>query len=85
MPWHWPTSVADFSQITTLERSVLVGVASRGRPGTPWQRAHFAEMVGRHFSRAALPDAVSAALRPFVDRIKKKYDKALQRADAWRS
>ena len=85
LPWHWPTSVADLFQITTLERSVLVGVASRGRPGTPWQRAHVAERVGRHFSRAALPDAVSAALRPFVDRIKKKYDKALQRADAWRS
>ena len=33
-------------------------------------------MVGRHLSRAALPDAVSSALRPFVDRIKEKYDKA---------
>jgi hypothetical protein len=48
LPWHWPTSVADLSQITTVERSVLVGVASRGRPGTPAERAHLLPSRPQH-------------------------------------
>jgi hypothetical protein len=76
LPWHSPTSIADLSRITTLERSVLVDAATVGRPRNPGERLHFAESVSRHFTRAALPDPVCIVLRPFLQRLKDKHDKA---------
>lgn len=75
VPWHSPSSVADLSRITTVERSVLVEAASAGRPETAAQRLHFAETVGRHFTRAALPKPIVDVLRPVLQRMKAKHDK----------
>jgi len=75
VPWHSPSSVADLSRITTVERSVLVEAPSVGRPGTAAERLHFAETVSRHFTRAALPDPIVDVLRPVLQRMKDKHDK----------
>ena len=75
VPWHSPSSVADLSRITTVERSVLVEAASVGRPETAAARFHFAETVSRHFTRAALPDPIVDVLRPVLQRMKDKHDK----------
>jgi len=75
LPWVDPTAVVDLSRITTVERSVLVGAVSRGRPRTPRERLHFAETISRYLTRPALPDSVNAVLSPFVRRIAEKHDK----------
>lgn len=75
LPWVDSTAVADLSRITTVERSVLVGTVSRGRPRTPVERFHFAETIGRYLMRPALPDPVNVVLSPFVKRIAEKHDR----------
>jgi hypothetical protein len=75
LPWIGPTAVADLSRITTVERSVLVGAVSRGRPRNQRERSHFAETISRYLTRPALPDAVNEVLTPFVKRIADKHDR----------
>ena len=75
LPWVGLTAVADLSRITTVERSVLVGAISRGRPRTRRERFHFAETISRYLTRPALPDAVNKVLSPFVKRIAEKHDR----------
>jgi hypothetical protein len=75
LPWVDPTAVADLSRITTVERSVLVDVESRGRPRTPSERFHFVETISRYLTRPALPDPINVVLSPFVKRIAEKHDK----------
>lgn len=75
LPWVDPTAVADLSRITTVERSVIVGAVSRGRPRTPGERFHFAETISRYLTRPALSDPINAVLSPFVKRIAEKHDK----------
>lgn len=75
LPWVGPTAVADLSRITTVERSVLIGAAGRGRPRTLKERLHFAETVSRYLTRPALPDPVNKVLSPFVRRIGEKHDR----------
>ena len=75
VPWHSPSSVADLSRITTVERSVLIEAPAVGRPRTASERLHFAETVSRHFTRAALPDPIVDVLRPVLERMKDKHDK----------
>ncbi len=75
LPWAGLTAVADLSRITTVERSVLVGAVSRGRPSTLRERLHFAETISRYLTRPALPDPVNEVLSPFVKRIAEKHDR----------
>jgi len=75
LPWVSPGAVADLSRVTSVERSVLVEVVSLGRPQTPAERFHFAEMISRNLTRPALPDAINEVLRPFVKRLATKHDK----------
>jgi hypothetical protein len=75
IPWFNASAVADLGRVTTVERSLLVDAQSVGRPGDPATRFHLAEMIGRHTSRAALPDSVSEAVRPILARMKSKNDK----------
>ncbi len=75
LPWVDPSAVADLSRITTVERSVVVGAATRGRPRTPAERFHFAESISRYLTRPALPDPINTVLAPFVRRIAEKHDK----------
>jgi hypothetical protein len=75
LPWVDPTAAADLSRITTVERSLLIGVVSRGRPRTPSERFHFAETISRYLTRPALPNPINAVLSPFVKRIAEKHDK----------
>ena len=75
LPWVDPTAVADLSRITTVERSVLVDAASRGRPRTPAERFHFAETISRYLTRPALPNHINEVLSPFVKRIAEKHDR----------
>jgi hypothetical protein len=75
LPWLDETSVVDLSFITTVERSLLVDVPSRGHPRTPRERQHFANAVSRYLTRPALPDHVNAVLKPFLERIAQRYDK----------
>jgi hypothetical protein len=75
LPWRDDQSVADLSLVTTVERSVLVGAESLGRPETSQERLRFADAVARHLTRPALPDAVVEVLVPFLTRIKDKHDK----------
>lgn len=75
LPWLDEESVADLSLITTVERAVLVGAASRGRPDTPDERLHFADAVARYLTRPALPDHINNVLVPFLKRIKDKHDR----------
>jgi len=66
--------VADFSLITTLERSVLVGAEDLGHPDER-QRRNLADDLGRFFARAALPDEVNDYLKPLTDHASKKHGK----------
>lgn len=75
LPWYMTTAVAELSRITTLERSVIVGVKSLGRPTTPREQLHFAEAASRHFTRPALPDDVVTVLRPFLERMQERHDR----------
>jgi len=75
LPWVGSTAVADLSRITTVERSVLIGAVSRGRPRTLQEQLHFAETISRFFTRPALPDPVNEVLSPFVKRIAEKHDR----------
>jgi hypothetical protein len=75
LPWINETSVADLSRITAVERSLLIDVASRGRPRTPTEQFHFAETVSRYLTRPALPDSINEVLAPFVKRIAERHDR----------
>jgi len=75
LPWHDLRSVGDLSRITTVERSVLIGVESRGRPSTPTEQLKFAESVSRHFTRTAVPDKVSRVLQPLTERLRERHDR----------
>lgn len=75
LPWHSSTSVANLAEITTFERSLLVGTTSVARPAGAKARLHFGEMVSRHFARFAFPDHVSDAMDPLMDHINDKFDK----------
>ena len=76
LPWAGLTAVADLSRITIVERSVLVGAISRGRPRTLREQLHFSETIGRYLTRPALPDPVNEVLAPFVKRIAEKQGQA---------
>jgi len=75
LPWRSDGAVADLSLITTIERSLLVDAPRRARPRTPRERLHFANAVSRYLTRPALPDHVNMVLKPFLERISKRYDK----------
>lgn len=75
LPWYSDAAVADLARITSIERSMLIGRSSLARPQTPQERLHFAETVGRHFTRVALPDPVCVVLASFLQRIKDKHDR----------
>jgi hypothetical protein len=75
LPWVSSTAVADLSRITTVERSVLIDVASLGRPRTLKEQLQFAETIGRYLMRPALPDQVNDVLKPFVKHLSDKHDK----------
>jgi hypothetical protein len=75
LPWVDDRSVADLSRITTIERSLLLDVASHGRPRNPREQFHFAETVSRYLTRPALPDSINEVLSPFVKRVAGKHDR----------
>jgi hypothetical protein len=75
VPWHSATGVVDLARITSVERSLIIGAASLGRPMTPGEQLHFTESLSRHFTRVALPDPVVDILAPFLKRMKEKYDR----------
>jgi hypothetical protein len=75
LPWLKDGMVADLSHVTTVERSVLVGKKSMGRPRNSREEFQFAEAVARYLIRPALPDDLVLALVPFVDRVKNKHDR----------
>lgn len=75
LPWHGDRTLGDLSRITTVERSVLVDAPTHGRPSDPAEAYGFAAAVGRHLSRAALPDHVSNVLAPLLRRMKDRHDK----------
>jgi hypothetical protein len=75
LPWVDSESVGDLSLITTVERSVLVGAARKGRPRNPLERLHFADTVARYLTRPALPDHINNVLKPFLRRIAERHDR----------
>jgi hypothetical protein len=75
LPWVSDTAAADLSRVTSVERSVLIGVESLGHPRNLQERIHFAETVGRYLMRPALPNKVSLVLKPFVTRISERHDR----------
>lgn len=75
LPWVDDSSVADLSRITAIERSILLGAPSRGRPRNQRERFHFAETVSRYLTRPALPDPINEVLSPFVKRLAEKHDR----------
>lgn len=75
LPWIDDATVADVTRITTVERSVLVGRESLGRPRANAEELKFAEALTRYLNRPANPDDVNDVLRPFVKRIKDRHDR----------
>lgn len=49
-----------------LDRSILLGLEPNGPSISPEARLHFARWLGRYYTRAALPNALSARLRGTV-------------------
>ena len=75
LPWVSETAAADLSRVTSVERSVLIGVESLGHPRDLQERIHFAETIGRYLMRPALPNKINEVLKPFVDHISEKHDR----------
>lgn len=75
LPWPGDDRVADLARITTVERSVIAGQSSVGKPQSAQERLDFAESVRRYLTRAALPDEIVTVLKPFLRRIQERNDK----------
>lgn len=75
LPWLGDDRVADLNRITTVERALIAGRSSLGRPRTAQERLDFGTSVQRFLTRAALPDHVVRVLVPFVKRLKDRHDK----------
>lgn len=75
LPWLGDDRVADLARITTVERSVIAGQSSVGKPRSAQERLDFAESVRRYLTRAALPDEIVTVLKPFLKRIQERHDK----------
>lgn len=73
LPWLSPTSVADLSNVTTIERSLLIGVRRIATPDVR-HRAQFSDILGRYYHRPAIPDQVIDALEPLQTKAKDKHD-----------
>jgi hypothetical protein len=73
LPWLSPTAVADLSNVTTIERSLLIGTQRIATPDAH-QRAQFSEILGRFYHRPAIPDQVIKALEPLQTKAKDKHD-----------
>lgn len=84
LPWVDSTSVGDLTRITAVERSLVVGLTSLGRPRSPAARQHLGDLIGRFLSRPALPDHVSQVLRPMGELIQKRHDKHSPEGACWR-
>jgi len=75
VPWYSDTHVADLSRLTSVERSLIIGAESFGRPETVQEQAHFADSVSRHFTRVALANSICDVLAPFLKRMKERHDR----------
>jgi hypothetical protein len=75
LPWLSQTAVADLSNVTTIERSLLIGAQRIATAGVH-QRAQFSEILGRFYHRPAIPDQVIKALGPLQARVKDKHDRS---------
>jgi hypothetical protein len=73
LPWLSPTAVADLSNVTTIERSLLIDAQRIATPDAN-QRAQFSEILGRYYHRPAVPDQVINALEPLQTKAKDKHD-----------
>lgn len=73
LPWLSPTGVADLSNVTTIERSLLIGATRIATPDAH-QRAQFSEILGRFYHRPAIPDQIVNALEPLQTKAKDKHD-----------
>lgn len=83
LPWVDSTSVGDLTRITAVERSLVAGLRSLGRPRGPQERQHLGDMIGRFLSRSALPDDVNMALKPLAALIQKRHDKNSPEGHCW--
>lgn len=79
LPWLSPTSVADLSNVTTIERSLLIGARRIATPDVH-HRAQFSEILGRFYHRPAIPDQVIDALEPLQAKAKDKHDSPMSAA-----
>lgn len=75
LPWLSPAAVADLSNVTTIERSVLIDARLVATPDAH-QRTQFGEILGRYYHRPAIPDQVISALQPLQSKARDKHDKA---------
>lgn len=73
LPWLSPTAVADLSNVTTVERSLLIGAQRIATPSVH-DRTQFSEIAGRFYHRPAIPDQVVKALEPLQTKAKDKHD-----------
>ena len=73
LPWLSPTAVADLSNVTTIERSLLIGAQRIATPDAH-QRAQFSEILARFYHRPAIPDQVIKALEALQTKAKDKHD-----------
>ena len=73
LPWLSPNAVADLSNVTTIERSLLIGAQRIATPDVH-ERTQFSEILGRFYHRPAIPDQVIKALEPLQTKAKDKHD-----------
>jgi hypothetical protein len=73
LPWLSPAAVADLSNVTTIERTLLIGARRIATPDAD-HRAQFSEILGRFYHRPAIPDQVIKALEPLQAKVKDKHD-----------
>jgi hypothetical protein len=72
LPRSGPSYFADLDEFMTVSKRVLEQMEITPGLSTDVERRRFGYLVGRKFSRAALPDDVAPSLSRLVDRIKDK-------------
>lgn len=73
LPWFGEHYFADLDHVATVDRSLLMSIHDVASP-VESQRRRFSYLLGRYYSRAAIPDDVVKALKP----LQKKAEGAKQ-------
>lgn len=78
LPWFGEHYFADLDHVATFDRSLLASIQDLSSP-VESQRRRFSYLLGRYYSRPALPDDVVKALKPLQKKAEEGKQASLRR------